>query len=414
MSGPLSFLLAGALLALSGLFSGSETALFSLAPPQRARAGARAGRLLEGPRELLLTILLGNLFVNLLYFALVPVLFGGAGTRHALLAGLIALVALLLLGEILPKTLALRAPVFVARLVALPLTLLVRALGPLRRVVGAALEVMLRATGESEREERAVTPEALAAALDKSAADGVLRVGEADLLAEIVELGSMRVREIMTPRVDMLALDFEDGPQERARVLRETERRRLTWLPVVRGEADRVEGRVEVRDLLAHPDKPLSELAMPATFVPEVAPVLTMLATLRRERVAEAVVVDEWGGTAGVVTLEDLFEEIVGELRVEGETVEKPVIPLGEGRYRVSGGLSIRDWNDLLGTEIVPNAFETVGGYVTALLGRLPEADDRVRLGGGLACQVHEVRGRRVLTLDLYLEEGTSSEGEAA
>ncbi|MFT4543097.1 MAG: magnesium and cobalt transporter, partial [Planctomycetota bacterium] len=138
------------------------------------------------------------------------------------------------------------------------------------------------------------------------------------------------------------------------------------------------------------------------------------LATLREDRVSEAIVVDEWGGTAGVVSMEDIFEELVGELRVEGEESQPPVVPLGEGRFRVSGGLSIRDWNDRFGTNIVPAEIETVGGYVTALLDRIPRRGDRVTLGGGLACEVHEVRDRRLLTLDLFLEEDPADQVDAA
>ena len=146
---------------------------------------------------------------------------------------------------------------------------------------------------------------------------------------------------------------------------------------------------------------------MPVAFVPEVAPVLNMLQQLREARVAEAVVVDEWGGTAGVVTLEDLFEELVGELRVEEETAEPLVIPLGEGRFRVSGGLSVRDWNDQFELEVVPNAFETVGGYVTVLLGKLPKVGDTFSMVGGLGGEVREVRGRRVHSLDIWIEEAS-------
>jgi len=91
-------------------------------------------------------------------------------------------------------------------------------------------------------------------------------------------------------------------------------------------------------------------------------------------------------------------------MRVEGEELDRSVIPLGEGRYRVAGGASIRDWNDLFEAQVVPNAFETVGGYVTALLGRIPREGDRVTLGAGLACEIAEVRGRRVLSVELYLE----------
>ena len=111
------------------------------------------------------------------------------------------------------------------------------------------------------------------------------------------------------------------------------------------------------------------------------------------------------GAAAGVVSLEDLFEEIVGDLRVEDEEPQKAVIPLGEGRYRVLGEIAIRDWNELLGGQVIANEFETLGGYVLALLGRLPRAGDRVELAAGLFGEVAEVRGRRVHTVDLYLED---------
>jgi len=394
-----------ALLALSGFFSASETALFSLDERLALRAGSRARRLLEKPSSLLVTILLGNLFVNVLFFALVPTV---AGDASPLWSGASALLVLLLCGEILPKSLALRAPHLGSRLAAPPLTVAVRALRPVRRVVTLLLELCLRTLKESEHAEPGITSLALAQVLEKSAQEGLIAAGEADLLAEIVELGSLRVREIMTPRVDTVMLDLEETPEQRAATIQLAVKRRLTWLPVVAGDPDSVRGAAALRDLLANPERPLEQLVMPVMFVPEVAYALAMLGSMRDARVAEAVVVDEWGGTAGVVTLEDLFEEIVGELRVEGEELEKPVIPLGEGRFRVSGALSIHDWNDLLGRRIVPNEFETVGGYVLALLGRLPRAGDRVVLGGALTCEVREVRGRRVHTVDLCVvdEEG--------
>ncbi|MDE0905174.1 MAG: CBS domain-containing protein, partial [Planctomycetota bacterium] len=246
-------------------------------------------------------------------------------------------------------------------------------------------------------------------ALQRSAQKGHIAPGEADLLAEIVELGHLRVREIMTPRVDALMLDLEDTAAERQAVLMEAARLLQSWLPVVRGDVDRVVGVVRVRELLVDPSRSIESRVMPVCFVPEVAGVLPMLATMRERRVAQAIVVDEWGGTAGVVTLELLFEELFGELRVEGEEVERPVIPIGEGRFRVSGDLSIRDWNDLLGVEVVPNAFETVGGLVLAALDRLPRVGDRAELGGGLVGEVSEVRRRRVWTVDLFLAGGTKA-----
>ncbi|MDA1263522.1 MAG: hemolysin family protein [Planctomycetota bacterium] len=393
------------LLCLSALCSSSETALFSLDEEGRRKAGPRARALLAEPRDLLVTILLINLLVNLAFFTIMPLLFPASGAGEKVVAGLVALVAVLLIGEIFPKTLALRSPVLLARILSVPLTLLVRVISPLRGLITGTLDFLHRLTGEDLKEERRLTPEVLARALENSAKQGVLEAGEADLVAEIVELSSMRVREIMTPRVDMLALDLEGDASGHEAMMAEARRLRLTWLPVVRGDPDTVEGRVEMRDLLANPDAPVERYVMPVTFVPEVAPVLTMLQQLREARVAGAIVVDEWGGTAGVVTLEDLFEELVGELRVENETAEPPMIALGEGRFRVPGGLSVRDWNEQFELEVVPNAFETVGGYVTALLGKLPRNGDRVDLGGGLWGEVLEVRGRRVQSLVMWVEE---------
>ena len=165
--------------------------------------------------------------------------------------------------------------------------------------------------------------------------------------------------------------------------------------------------RIDVRDLVNQPDRPMRQLVMPAKYVPEVASALDLLHGLRDERVAEAVVVDEWGGTAGIVTIEDIFEEIVGDLRAEEEPHEAAVTLLGEGHYRVNGGLSIRDWNDEFdefGARVVPTEFETVGGFVAALLGRIPKRGDVVRYGA-LVMEVHEVRGRRVLSVEMYVEQ---------
>lgn len=399
------------LLCASAFCSASETALFSLDAAGRERAGPGARRLLANPQALLISLLLANLLVNVLVFAVASGLAREAeGTRtgdedgfQGILAGAAALLAVLVVGEILPKSLALRAPVAVARLVAAPLALLVALLAPLRRIVRLQLDIATRVLGDVAREEPRITAETLAEVLGQSAEVGMLAAGEADLLAEVVELEGIRVREIMTPRVDMLALDLEASEDDNIQIMARALARRLTWLPVVRGQADQVAGSVRMRDILAQPDRPLRELVGRAQFVPEVAGVLDLLKHLRENRATEAVVVDEWGGTAGVVTIENVFEEIVGDLRVEGEALERPVLPLEDGGFRVPGSLSIRDWNERFNHEVVPEGFETVGGFVTALLGRIPRAGDRVRQGD-LVWQVREVRGRRVTSVDLHLE----------
>jgi len=399
-------LLAG-LLALSGAFSATETALFSLAQRDRDRAGPSLRWLLARPRDLLVAVLFGNLVVNVLFFTFALRLIPPDDAVGDWVVGLGALLAVLVAGEILPKTVGLRASAFVAPLTAPVLRYLVQLLGPLRVLLSATLERSVALFGRRFREESGMTPQALAGILERSATHGVLLDSEADILVEIIELDGIRVREIMTPRVDTLYLDL--GEADRERMTQEALAKRLSWLPVMDGNPDRIVGQVRVRDLVNRADRPLTQLVMPVKFVPEVASALDLLRGLRDDRVAEAIVVDEWGGTAGSVTIEDIFEEIVGELRSEGESREPPAIPLGEGVYRVSGSLSIRDWNEEFDVEVVPTEFETVGGFVTALLGRIPRTGDEVRFGP-LAMQVQEVRGRRVLSVDMRVvtEEGVA------
>ena len=397
------------LLMISAGFSASETALFSLTTQQREKASPRVRRLLETPRRLLVTILLGNLLVNVFFFSLVAHIPWGESRSAQLLSAIGALLALLILGEIVPKTMALRAPDFIASFGSWFLSSLVPLLRPVTYAFSRTLDLTTRALGESGRDERAIRPEDLARVLSRSAESGLLENREADMLAEIVELGGISVREIMTPRVDAPMLDVEEDPEP---VIEAALRAHRTWVPVVEDDPDHVLGFARLRDLLMRGDKPVRQLIMPVKFVPEVAHALDLLRELREERTAEAVVVDEWGGTAGVVTIEDIFEEIVGELRVEGEERETPVVPLGEGRYRVAGALSIRDWNEEFGFQVVPNEFETVGGFVTAHLGRIPKTGDVARIGS-LIFEVHEVRGRRILFVDMHVDptEDAAEEG---
>lgn len=394
------WLLLGGLLALSAACSAAESALFSLGKSGAPRAGSSARALLERPRDVLIALLLINDLVNLSFFLFAQNLLPGDGGRGDLAVGLSTLVSMIVLGEVLPKVGALRANVAVARATAPALLALVARMGSLRHWIAKAMDACFRALGPIARDERGLDSSELGQLLERSAEQGLLHDHEADLLYEIVELRAVRVREIMQPRVDALFLDVRGA--ERAAIVRQAVERRLAWLPLVDGTPDRVLGRVRLRDLLVHPERPLRQLSLPVKFVPEVASALDLLHTLREERAAEAVVVDEWGGTAGVVDIENVFEEIVGDLRQEGEARGQSVVPLGEGRFRVDGGLSLRDWNDYFGYRVVPNEFETVGGFVTALLGRIPRPGDEVH-HGELSMRVHAVAGRRVAAVDMSI-----------
>lgn len=404
----LTWVVLALLVAASATLSSSETALFSLTPPERARAGPLVRRLLAQPRPLLSTILLGNLVVNLLFFAFSLRLSRGGGRLAEVASGFGALMTILVLGEILPKTLGLRARETVARVTAVPVAALLPLTGPVARLLDAFLELFYRALGAAGREEGGITPELLGRVLERSAERGELLTSEAQFLSGIAELEDLRVRELMTPRVDMLFL--ERAEEDRAELVQRALAARAPWIVVVDDDPDHVVGLVRLRDLLTRAERPVDELVVPVRFVPEVASGSALLHFLREAGVAQAVVVDEWGGTAGWVTLEDVFEHVVGELREEGERVESPVVDLGEGRFRVDGSLSIRDWNELFGHRVVPIEFETVAGWVTALLGRIPHPGDRVE-AAGLRFEVRRVAGRRITRVDLEAIEEAREDG---
>jgi magnesium and cobalt exporter, CNNM family len=395
------WVLLAALVACSATLAASETALFSLTPVERRRAGGTVHSLLEHPRSLLVALLLGNLAVNLLFFAFVARLSAGAGRYEDWAWGLGALLVLVLFGETIPKTLALRSRMALAKACAIPLAIIVPLCRPIRRLVDAFMEVVDRMLGEAAHDESGITPESLAQALERSAEQGLLLGVEAEFLSALVELSGVRVRELMTPRVDMVFLDRAE--EDRGPAIQRALALKLPWVIVIDQNPDFIVGRVRLRDLLTQGNRPLAELLQPVKFVPEVASALALLHFLREQHLAQAVAVDEWGGTAGLVTVEDIFEHIVGDLRVEGEAPERLVEPLGDGRFRVAGSLSIRDWNDLFGHRVVATEFATVGGFVTALLGRIPRAGDVVR-AGQLVFEVREVRRRRIQTVDMRVE----------
>ncbi len=394
------WLLLFALLSASGVLSASETALFSLTPAERRRVGPQAERLLEDSRGVLIFILFANILINVLFFAFSARLAPPDEPFAEAAWGLGAVVVLVAFGETVPKIIALRTRVAMARQSAGLLLVMVRLMRPLRVLLEWLLEMLYRALGPGSHQEGGVTNEALAQALERSAEKGLLLGSEAEFLTGVLELEAVRARGIMTPRVELVFLDKSED--NRAEAIAQGLAGKLPWIIVIDGDPDRIVGRVRLRDLLQPDPRPLAELLEPVRFVPVMANALAVMTFLREQHLAQAVVVDEWGGTAGLVTIEDIFESIVGDLRVEGEHEERPIEALPDGGFRIAGWLSIRDWNELFGHRVVATEFETVAGFVTVLLGHIPRAGDEVRSEPFLF-RVHSVRGRRIEVLDIFV-----------
>ncbi len=402
------------LLAVAAALNAAETAFFNLTAGQLGHLakggtlGKLVARLMSHPRRLLNTILLANALTVTAYSALVAITLldmEGMGLPAAAMAALALLpvLALILLAEIAPKSLALAASQRLACLLAPPLALLQKLFSPalwlMERVFINPLTRLLSSGGA---EDTTINADELAALLDLSARRGVIAHEASELLREIVSLTGLRVGDVMVPRVDMIACDADAPPQKLRELFREA---RLRRIPVYEGDIDHIVGVVHAKRFLLNPDKPIRELVVKVPFVPEAANVERLLVQLRVTRQQMALVVDEYGGTAGLVTLEDVLEEIVGDIP-DPNMGERPLVArVGQNQYLIDGELGVHEWADVFGTNLSAKRISTIGGFVTSLLGRIPKAGDTAAYRN-LRFTVDSMRGRRIAKLRLELAKG--------
>ena len=393
------FVLLPVLIVFSGFFSGSETALFGLSSQQRRLLGRSYGvvgrltvRILNEPRMLLITLLLGNMVANVLYFVISSALLIklNAAYHNPILAAVAAVMPLLTIiafGEVLPKLVANTSPILWVRVTVPPLYALFKVIGPIRWVLNVAIITPLsRLVAPSERP-TALTSDELEALLVLSERHGVIDQDEQVLLREVIHLSQVKVRDVMVPRVDLHAVDVNADPYK---VFELIERTRLSRYPVYDGSLDQIVGILYARQFLPARSKDanvkISELVRQVRFVPEIQQVDHLLADFRRFGVHSAIVVDEYGGTAGLVTLKDVVAWMVGDLSATSvlphEQRSQAVEAVDQGVWRVSGRLSTHEWSEVFGRNILlPPRVSTVGGLVTALLHRMPDVGDTARIG---------------------------------
>jgi putative hemolysin len=398
------------LAACSAFFSGAETAFFNITQRQikqfevsPVRLQRLTAHLLHRPGHLLNCLLFGNMMVNVLFYAVSSVLVAHLGHAWGLGAATVAafatFLALVLLGEILPKSLSYSGARSLAVAAALPAFLVVRILGPVTSVFRILfLEPVLRIFFGSARLPRVTTLAEFRALVDLSRRRGLIGADENRLLGEVVELSLLKVRHVMLPRVDMIVCDLAEPPGAARKLMQE---RQLTKIPVYAGNVDNIIGVVALRQLFLKPGVPLDRLVQPVQFVPEQKTVESLLEFFRKTETDMAVVVDEYGGIAGSVRLEDIAEELLG--RIETPPSLEPIKLLGPFQYRLAGDLAIHDWAEVLGIDLEETRVSTIGGLVTALLGRIPRKGDTANIGN-LKFTVDRVRRHRIETVILSLE----------
>lgn len=305
-------------------------------------------------------------------------------------------VVVVIWGELLPEALVLRDPEQWAVRFAPLVALLEWLFNPFARL--AVWMSGLIAVPLGGRAPQIVTEEEIKTLVDAGEEGGVIEEEEKEMIYSIFQFADTLAREVMVPRIDMLALDAGTPIREAVETVLSAGHSRI---PVYADSIDNIDGLLYAKDLLrvwheGGESRSLRDLLRPAYFVPEAITLDKLLADLQQRRIHMAIVVDEYGGTAGLVTLEDIVEEIVGEIRDEYDTGEElPYQKLSDDEYVFDGGIDIDDVNDLLETRLPNDDADTLGGYIYGRLGRVPGAGDEVA-HDGLVMEVQSVLGRRI------------------
>ena len=394
------------LLALAAMYVGiietAFSALMRLSLRLMAERGGRSDRLgyyLDDPIQLFLParLLLGLIFS--LATVVIAVLTGRTGFNAIGMLLLFVAVFILLFEHVLPMLIVRRNPERVLEFVLPPFDYVARALHPL---TGTLVRLLVEARRDRQAAQATTASdeeagEAAHAYLEAGEEQGLIERDERRLLQSIVDFGDTLVREVMTPRPDMVAIRADATLDELRALFREQEYSRI---PVFTENLDNILGILFVKDLIQLTGAPgetqaIAGLVRPAAFVPETKRVPEMLKEFQRKQVQMAIVVDEYGGTAGLVTLEDLLEEIVGEIRDEYDVETEPVIDEGHGAYVFSAKVNIDEVRERLNVAIEADGFETVGGYVLSRVGRVPSVGETFELDG-LGVEVLEAERRRI------------------
>ena len=397
---------------LGGFFAAAEIALVSLRDSQirslaqRGKRGMTVARVAANPNRFLSAVQVGVTLMGFLSAA-----FGGATIAAELapvfeswvspaVSEVVALVAVTLvisyvsivLGELVAKRLALQRAEVTALLLAPAVDHIATALRPFIWLLGRSTDVVLRLLGGDPAAQREQMSDQELRELVSS--HETLSPEERRIVEEVFEAVDRQIREVMIPRTEVDFID-ESMPVAKAAALA-TERPHSRY-PVIRGSSDDIVGFLHVRDLFqpGQDSVHVGDLVRDTLMLPGTREVLPALADMRRDGVHLAIVVDEYGGTAGIVTMEDLLEELIGDIRDEFDKHEPHTRRLGGGEVEVDGLLNLEDFEDETGLELPEGPYETVAGYITSCLGRLPAAGDECTVDGRLLAVV-EMDGRRI------------------
>ena len=413
-------LLLTVLLVFSAFFSACEAAFFSLTSFQlkelkdkKGRWGLVANELLEKPRELLITIYIGNELVNIgvsvITTSIFITQFGSFGIGIAIGVGTFLL---LVFGEIIPKTLSLQFPQTYAVSAAYPLRLFALVVQPIQSVLPSLAEKFISFIGFtfSKDKKTAITDDEFRTMVQVGEGEGVIDSEESELIHNVIKFGETTVAEVMTPKIDMFTLSIDDKLED---ILPRIVENFYARVPVFDSDGENFAGILFTKNLtkLKHlpPEKfSLKSVLRPFFSIPQTKKIKEVLQEFKKRKRHMAAVLDEYGSICGLVTLEDILEELVGEIDSEMRLEENPLVQIDDNNFRLLATYPVSEFNEHFQTQIPKEEYDTVGGFVFGLFGRVPRSGEAIA-HENFKFRVEKMKGARILNLHLTVINSASN-----
>ena len=371
----------------SGFFSASETSLMSLSKirirhmQEEGVKGAKlVASLIEDSNKLLSTILVGNNVVNIAATSISTSLFMALlGSNGVAVATAVMTVLVLLFGEITPKTIAANNSEKVAIFVSRPIKVIIFILKPVVWVFNLVTGVIFKILGVKDKSNQPyITEEELKTMVNVSHEEGVLEIEERQIINNVFQFGDMQAKEAMVQRLDMIAINSEDKYEE---IIEMFKNEKFSRMPVYNESIDDIIGILNIKDIIFLSDEEIQQFNIKdyirePFFTYEFKKITQLLEEMKIEKSQMAIVVDEYGGTAGLITIEDLVEVIVGDIEDEYDEEEEEIQVIKEDEYIVDGSIKITDVNELIGVRLESEEFDSIGGYIR----RLPEENEVIEV----------------------------------
>ena len=375
----------------SGFFSASETSLMSLSKirirymeDEGVKGAKLVGSLIEKSSDLLSSILVGNNIVNIaatsVSTSLFISIFGDGGVA---IATAVMTVLVLVFGEITPKTIAANSPEKVAVVVSKPISIIMKITKPIVWIFNLLTGIIFKIMGiDNDGVKPFITEEELKAMVNVSHEEGVLEMEEREIINNVFQFGDMQAKEAMIQRLDMVAIDIEDSYDE---IIELFKSEKLSRLPVYQESIDDIVGILNIKDIIFLSDEEIEnfdikDYVREAFFTYEFKKITQLLEEMKKEKTQMAIVVDEYGGTAGLLTIEDLVEVIVGDIDDEYDEEEEEIVKINDNEYLVEGSTKISDVNEQLGINLESEEFDSKGGFIIGYLKRIPEENEIIEV----------------------------------